>query len=484
MGGILFDGQTVIRPQVKVRVDAQGLVPTVLGSANVIMAFGSATGGEPKKVLTFSNPQEAEAVLRSGDLLEAIKRMYGASDENAGASTVRAVRIDPASKGTLNLLCAAPSTGLTLTSLDWGLWTTGIQAKVEAGSVSGKKVTIQDTASGLVEVFDNLADVAAAVAAINNTVSGSSLVSAALVAEGTLANVAFAALTGGADGTATNSDWSDGFDLINPNPSDIYYPATHDASVHALLVTQVNTTSGLKKGGICVVGVALGEDAADVSARAEVWAASQGRVIVCAPGLKVFDANGDVVTLGSYITMAPEVAGLLAGLPIQRAMTYKTISGLGLEVDFTQSDLDLLEQNGVLVAENVPNKGLRIVHGQTTHTSSLNPLYREASVRRIADLISLSLKEGLEKFVGEPGTTFTVQSIKAKAEAIMMEAQTNSLITDGVDNAGNPQKAYRNIVVRFNSASGIAYAEVECSPVTPVNYILVTAHFRATNIVA
>ncbi len=90
----------------------------------------------------------------------------------------------------------------------------------------------------------------------------------------------------------------------------------------------------------------------------------------------------------------------------------------------------------------------------------------------------------MESFVGEPGTTFTIQAIKAKVESIMAEAQNIGLITDGVDNAGVPQAAFRNIVVSFNSATGVAAVEVEASPVTPVNYVLVTAHFRATNIVA
>jgi phage tail sheath protein FI len=124
------------------------------------------------------------------------------------------------------------------------------------------------------------------------------------------------------------------------------------------------------------------------------------------------------------------------------------------------------------------------VHGQTTWTGSLNPLFREISVRRIADLLALDLKQEMELFVGEPGTVYTISAIKAKVESVMKEARDVGLITDGVDNAGNPQAAYRNILVKFNSASGICYVEVEASPVTPINYVLVTAHFRATNIVA
>lgn len=481
---VLFDGQTVIRPQARVRIDATGLNPTVLGSANVIMAFGNSTGGEPKKILSFTSPQDAAAVLRSGPLLDAIKKMWAASDELPGASTIKVVRVDPAVKSTLNLLDAGSVTLITLNSKDWGAWTAGITVTVAAGSVSGKKITIIDAADGITEVFDNLATVAAAVAAINNPTTGSVLVDAISVAAGTLANIAATPLAGGTDGTTTNSEWTLGFNTLDTDPADIYQAVTSDASVQALLIAQVNLTSQNKRGGIVVMGHALGQTAAQVAAIAAVYAANPGRVVLATPGLKDFDANGAVVTLASYQSTAPRVAGIIAGLAIQRAATYKTISGLGLEKDYTQAELDTLEQSGVLSIESVQNRGLRVVHGQSTWTGSLNPLFREISVRRIADLLALSLKQGMEQFVGEPGSTFTIQAIKAKVEGIMKEAEDVGLITDGVDNAGNPQKAFRNVVVKFNSASGICYVEVEASPVTPINYVLVTAHFRATNIVA
>ncbi len=481
---VLFDGQTVIRPQARVRIDATGLNPTVLGSANVIMAFGNCTGGEPKKILSYTSPQEAAAVLRSGPLLDAIKKMWSASDELPGASTIKVVRVDPAVKSTLSLLDGAAAPLMSVTSKDWGAHTTGITVTVAAGSVSGKKITILKAADGITEVFDNLANVAAAVAAINNSVNGSSIVDAALILEGTLANVAATALAGGTDGTTTNSEWTLGFNKLDTDPADFYQAVTSDASVLALLVAQVNLTSQNKRGGIVVAGHALGQTKDQVEAIAEVYAANAGRVVLASPGLKDFDANGAVVTLASYQSTAPRVAGILAGLAIQRAATYKTISGLGLELDYTQAELDSLEQNGVLAIENVQNRGLRVVHGQTTWTGSLNPLFREISVRRIADLLALTLKQGMEQFVGEPGSTFTISAIRAKVEGIMKEAKDVGLITDGVDDAGNPQAAFRNIVVKFNSATGICYVEVEASPVTPINYVLVTAHFRATNIVA
>lgn len=482
MSSVLFDGSTVIRPQARVRVDDQGLIPTVLGAANVLMMFGPALGGQPKTIISLTDPQEARRILIGGDLLTAALAAWGPSEELPGASTIQLVRVNPATQSQKNFQDSVPADLLNLKSLDYGVWTTGIQAKIEAGTTSGKKVTIQYAAGGVTEVFDNLANVAAVVAAINNPTSGSTLVLATFIAEGTLTNVAFTPLVGGSEGTLANSDWQDGFNLMNSHPANVYQAVTADASVHALLISQ-NLLTVPKLPGIVINGHGLSETLSAVLAR-QASHASSYRSALITPGIKKFDSNGNVVTMPSYLSSAPQLAGLICGLPLQRPPTYKTLAGLGLEKDYSQADLDTLEQSGVIGIENIPNRGLRIVHGQTNWTSDLNAMKREISVGRIRDLLSVTLKTDLEAFVGEPGTQFTIAAIKARVESVMTEARNANLITDGVDNAGNPQPAFRNILVRFNSASGIAYVEVEASPVTPVNYVLITAHFTATNIVA
>lgn len=484
MGGVYFNGQTVIRPQVRVAVDDSGLTPTVLGAANVLMMFGPSAGGQPNTVLSFSSPADAAKVLRSGELLTAMQAAWNPSPELPGAGVIKCVRVNPAVQGSITLKDAVPTNLMTLTSKDWGVYVNSIQVKVEAGSVSGKKITIQLASDNVTEVFDNLGTVAAAVAAINNATSGSSLVTAALVLEGTLATAAFASLTGGSDGTITNTQWSNAFALIaGVNVADVYCPVTGDASVHALLEAQNVIVSNAKYPGLVVAGNVQGETTSVAVARQSAYA-SDDRMILCLFGIKQYDANGNVVIVDAYKSFAPQMAGLICGLPIQRPPTFKVLSGLGLEYDLSQSDLDLCEQSGVCVMENVPNRGLRIVHGQTTWTADLNPGHREISVRRIANDISISLKQNLEAFVGEAGTTYTIAAIKAKVVGLLTEMQNAGLITAGVDSNGVAQPAFQEPVVSFNSATGICSVDVQCNPVTPVNFVLVTTHFKAVNIVA
>lgn len=487
MGGVYFDGQFIIRPQAKVAINEAGLSPATLATDNVLMMFGISTGGgKPKTVVPYSDPTAASKALRSGDLLTAMLAAWSPSPALPGATLIRSVRVNPAVQATLILNISGPASGLTLTSQDYGAYTNGIQVKVTAGSVSGKMITIQLASDNITEVYDNLASVAAAVAAINSTVSGSNLVTAAFNAEGTLANISFTSLASGSDGTTTNTDWTNAFNLIDPNASDVYEAVSSDSSVWALLDAQVLLTSNRTYPGLAVYGHALGLTAAQVMALQAPYA-SDYRAVIVTPGIIKFNSAGTQTAMASYLSAAPQLAGLICGLPIPRPATFKILSGLGLETNYSNSpggDLDALEVSGIVALQNVANKGIRIVHGQTTWTADLNPGFREISVRRIADNLSVSLKDQLEAFVGEEGTVFTIAAVKAKVDEIMQLAQDANLITPGVDNAGNAVPAWGNVIVRFNSATGVCSVTLLANPVTPVNYVLVTASFQAVNIVA
>jgi len=479
MSGIYFDGQNVVRPQVRSKVDASGLTPVVLGSANVLMIFGIASGGIPNHVYTLSDPAQAKAIFRSGDLLKGAQRAWNPSPNLSGASVIKMVRIGATGihQGEITLKSSVPTDLLKLTSLDYGVWTNSIQVKVETGSTSGLKITVNYLTT--YEVYDNLATVASAVSAIN-ALSG--LVSATLILEGTLAIASYAPLTLGLDGTAVSADWQASFELAKTNPADLYTATTDTASIQALLLTVVNymSTTGQHEARM-YVGYTAGETVAQIKARALAFGSS--RVLIATPGVKQYDDNGVLATEGAVFT-ACMIAGLRAGLPLEEPITFKYLNGVGLEVNYTPDQIDEFDQAGVCAVEAVPNKGYRIAHGQTTYLQDTNVLFREESVRGIADAIMGEVRGDALAFVGRPGSKTTIGSIKIRLASKLDLIKLNGWITDGVDNAGNFQPAYRNLIVRFDSASQIVYFEFEASPVTPINYVLITGHFRATNIVA
>lgn len=478
MSGIYFDGLSVIRPQARARIDASGMTPIVIGSANVVMIFGEATGGAPNTVYTFSDPNQAKAVFRSGALLAGAQRAWNPSPSNAGATTIKMVRVNPATKSTIDIKDVSPATLVTLTSLDYGVWTASITVAVGSGSLSGKKITI--TYGTQIEVYDNLASMASAVTAIN-ALSG--LVSAVLVLEGTAVTPSSAtAMTGGTEGTTTNTEWQNAFELQKTEKADILCAMTPTASVYALLKTVVDFVNRQSQYPcMAFVGGVLGETIAQIGAR--TLAINDSVMVYCTPGVKQYNSSGAVVTESLEYT-ACAVAGLVAGNPVEMPVTYKYLNGLGLEKNYTDDEIDQLDQLGVCAVAFVPNKGYRIAHGQTTWLTDLNNLWREISIRRVAGRVTWEVLQDMETFIGQAGSPTTIASVKSRIASKLDLIKLAGWIVDGVDNAGNPQPAYRNIQVRFNSATSVLYFEFEASPVAPINYGLITGHFTATNIIA
>lgn len=99
----------------------------------------------------------------------------------------------------LILKSSAPANLITLTSKNIGEEGNAYTVAVAVGTASGKKITIVSNIGGS-EVFDNLADVPAAVAAINNATTGSKVITATQITTGTLVDISATNLAGGVDG--------------------------------------------------------------------------------------------------------------------------------------------------------------------------------------------------------------------------------------------------------------------------------------------
>ncbi len=141
--GLFFNGRLYVSPATVSAIDDSALRNTNANVGNILAVLGRAEGGQPATTLRFGSAAEAAAVLRGGELLKAIELAFDASSEVAGPAQVVAIRVDPATVSTLTLNDAVAAPSIVLTSRDFGQSTTQIKVKVEAGSLAGKKVTVQ-----------------------------------------------------------------------------------------------------------------------------------------------------------------------------------------------------------------------------------------------------------------------------------------------------------------------------------------------------
>lgn len=150
--GIYWKGRQIIIPGAYSYVDAEAMVPNRLSPANTIGAVGTCKGGQPNVPLRVSSLKEAVALLRDGDLKRAAELMYDPSSDVNGAGEVVFVRVGNPTQSALVL----DTNKLSLASVDYGEHNNFIRMKIEAGTTSGKKVTIEQQLDDMKEIQDNL----------------------------------------------------------------------------------------------------------------------------------------------------------------------------------------------------------------------------------------------------------------------------------------------------------------------------------------
>ncbi len=138
----VFNGQVLTTPVTVARVDDAAFANIGIRSGNVLAILGSSAGGKPLVPLSFSNPVEARAALRSGELLTAVERAFRPSAETGAPSRVVAMRVDPATQASATLTDATSAASILLKSTDYGTDANRVRVRIEAATVSGLRPTV------------------------------------------------------------------------------------------------------------------------------------------------------------------------------------------------------------------------------------------------------------------------------------------------------------------------------------------------------
>lgn len=138
---VFFNGRLIVSPATASLVNDSALQPQNASVGNVVALVGRSAGGQPKTPLRFGSPQEAARTLVSGELLDAVRAAFDPSPETGGPDTVVVVRVDAALQSAGVMKDSTNADVITLASTNYGIRENQLQYKVEAGSVSGLRVT-------------------------------------------------------------------------------------------------------------------------------------------------------------------------------------------------------------------------------------------------------------------------------------------------------------------------------------------------------
>ena len=305
--------------------------------------------------------------------------------------------------------------------------------------------------------------------------TNSNLISAARLVGATslpLKNVMELALSGGSNGSTTSTDWEDAILKFEGEDVSLMVVLTDDLGIQLALKQHINymsTQGRSERRGY--YGHAIGDSIDDIKDRA--LALSSNRAMLLSPGVAYdVDENGDPILQPSYYAAAI-CCGMVAGFAPQTPLTNKQLGIIDIEKSYIDSEILELLDAGVAPIKYDRIRGLfKLVQGQTTWLADDNTLYKEDSVGRIADFISINVRRQLEdNFVGRAAESGVEEDIRIHVTDMLRQMLDAKLITN-----------YAEVTVVIQDT--IAYVSYQVAPSEPINFILITTRFVPSRLVA
>lgn len=483
---IYTNGISTSVPGVYSSVDASGLQQTSLSATGIVALLGTATGGvpftaagtDPANLPRLTSAQAVKRTFASGDLLEAgLMLLDSSSDPNVvgGAQVVVGVQVNPEEAAKAEMSNGSDAL-VEVSSIRYGTAGNTISAVVAAGTASGtKKLTLSDSASGLSETKDNLANAAALVAWVN---SASQLASAKLVGDGTaLPDDGTETLAGGSSTDAQASDWQDALDLLKGLRVNSIVCLTGDQGIAAALEAHCAFMCGAGKSernGF------VGLDGADADTPPALSAIKQAgmdlnsrHVQLTVQQVTRFDSTGTSRTFPPYF-LAALAAGMQAAAGLGEPLTFKYIKAIGIAQDRSWSPVDNADdliEAGALIAQRVDGRGIRWVRNVTTYQADDNLAFIEASTNACVNFLAFTVRAALEFAVGRPGFAGTQNAVKTTAIGSLGQLVQAGIIA-----------AYSGLTVTPNNDTFEVAFNV--APALPVNFVPITLYLQSSQTIA
>lgn len=270
-------------------------------------------------------------------------------------------------------------------------------------------------------------------------------------------NASFKFLTGGGEGTATNTDWINALALLEKLDVNHILVASGDAAIHALVKThceQMSTIVGRKNRS---AGAGASASTTTFDARAsEMRALNTARFEYAVTPIKRRDvfANNAVVQFAPFYLSAM-TAGIRFGNFITTAADLKTINVEGVGETYNRTDKERYINAGATLVEQ-EQRGFVVIANMTTIQLS-NTILNRPSMLRNADFIDLDFARKLEA---------RIASMDRAPTALMLADVQNWIVTNAL-----PSYESEGLLTRDFNTGAPAFANVQISVVGDAIYV-------------
>ncbi len=276
-------------------------------------------------------------------------------------------------------------------------------------------------------------------------------------------------LVGGVEGTTTFADFQKALNLLKQTRVNTIVVMTGDPAVHAALDAHNAFMGGIgrseRDGVVGLLNTALTDVPNKTELKTQIVDLNTRHIRAVAQTIERFNTAGERQDFLPAFR-ACMVAGMQAGSPVGTSLTFKFENSLGFRQSNTWNPVDDAEElitAGLLFSESVEGVGRRVVRNITTHLSSNNLAFIEASVNESVNFATFNFRTNMEFAVGKAGFAGTVNAAKSVAEG------TLGLLVDE-----ETIVAHRSLDIEL--IVDVLEVSVELAPVIPINFVKNTIH--------
>lgn len=285
-------------------------------------------------------------------------------------------------------------------------------------------------------------------------------------------NIPYTFMADGTDGLTTMADWNDAFEALQTIDVQWVTPVSSEAAIHAMTDAHVQFCSNqLRYERRAIVGTDV--STSDEQAIEAAKMLNSDRTSLVHIGYYDYDLAGKLVLMPPYMTAAL-IAGAFSGVSPGTPLTNKSINVRGLERDLLNpTETDQLIRGGILCVENT-KRGYKIVQSITTWLVNENYNRKEQSTGFALDYVVRNVREAVDVLRGSKGNRLVLSRAVSITDTTLRELAREEPQGPGVLAGDEEHPPYRNIKAELEG--DVLRIQFECSPVIPVNYVLVTVY--------
>lgn len=276
-------------------------------------------------------------------------------------------------------------------------------------------------------------------------------------------------LAGGIEGIATFQQYQDALNLLKKKRVNSIVDLSGDPAVAAALDAHCALMGGIgrseRDGFVGVLNGTFDDVPTKDAYKSAIVDLNTRHLRAFGQAIERFNPNGE---RQEYLPpfLGALAAGAQAGSPVGVSLTHKFMNVLGFRQHSTWNPVDDAEEMitaGACFLENVEGVGRRIKRNITTHLSSNNIAFVEASVNEAVNFAVFNFRTNLEFIVGKRGFSGTIAATRSNATA------TLGLLVDALVIVG-----FRNLDVDL--VLDVMDVSVELAPVIPINFVRIVVH--------